>query len=65
MSLWFVEDIWEDPPELVFGGDDVGADAEGVGEAPHAKVLAGVVLAMKVSVKFLLLKDGEVTWKCT
>ena len=33
--MWFVEDVCEGPPaKIIFGGDDVGVDAEGVGEVP-------------------------------
>lgn len=44
MLLWFTEDVGEDPPTWVFGGGNAGVDAEGVGKAPGAKVLAEAVL---------------------
>jgi len=39
MSLWFTEDVCEDPLAKVFGGGDVGVDAEGVDKAPRVDVL--------------------------
>lgn len=44
MLLWFTEDVGEDPLALVFGGGNVSVDAEGVGKAPGAEVLAEAVL---------------------
>ena len=43
MSLWFTEDVYEDPPAKVFGRGNVGVDAKGVEEAPRANVLMEVV----------------------
>jgi len=43
MSLWFTEDVYEDPPAKVFGRGNVGVDAKGVEEAPRADVLTEVV----------------------